>query len=131
MENLDDIYKYVDSEEEEYRNTLATVDKDGKRIWLYPKMPKGPFFNKRVIATIAFLIIFFSGPFIKINGLPLLMMNVFERKFVILGQLFLPQDFIIFGLGMIAFVVFIILFTVTYGRIWCGWDRCVWFLCAR
>ncbi|MCP9766816.1 cytochrome c oxidase accessory protein CcoG [Lacihabitans sp. LS3-19] len=121
MENLDDIYKYVDSEEDEYRNTLATVDKEGKRIWLYPKMPKGPFFNKRVLATIAFLIIFLSGPFIKINGLPLLMMNVFERKFVIFGQLFLPQDFIIFGLGMISFVVFIILFTVTYGRIWCGW----------
>lgn len=121
MENIDDIYKYVDSEQDEFRNTLATVDKDGKRIWLYPKMPKGAFFNKRIIATIVFLSIFLSAPFIKINGLPLIMMNIFERKFAIFGQLFLPQDFIIFGLGMITFVVFIILFTVTYGRIWCGW----------
>lgn len=48
-------------------------------------------------------------------------MNVFERKFSIFGQLFMPQDFIIFGLAMVTFVVFIILFTVTYGRIWCGW----------
>lgn len=121
MENIDDIYKYADSEQDEFRNTLATVDKDGKRIWLYRKMPKGAFFNKRIIATIVFLAVFLSAPFIKINGLPLIMMNIFERKFAIFGQLFLPQDFIIFGLGMITFVVFIILFTVTYGRIWCGW----------
>ena len=108
-------------EDEEYRDSLATVDKDGKRIWLYPKKAKGAFFNKRVIATIAFLAIFISGPFIKIGGQPLLMMNVFDRKFVIFGQYFLPQDFVLFGLGMIIFVLFIVLFTVSFGRIWCGW----------
>lgn len=106
---------------EEYRNSIATVDKDGKRIWLYPKKPKGAFFNKRIITTIVFLAIFFAGPLVKIGGQPLLMFNIFERKFVILGQLFLPQDFVIFGVGMIIFFVFIILFTVVYGRVWCGW----------
>lgn len=121
MKNFEDIYEFVDSEDDEFRNTLATVDKTGKRIWLYPKKPSGSFFNKRIIATILFLVIFIAGPFIKINGMPLLMMNFFERKFSIFGQLFMPQDFIIFGLAMVTFVVFIILFTVTYGRIWCGW----------
>lgn len=108
-------------DEEAYRDTIATVDKNGKRIWLYPKKPKGKFYNKRVLATIGFLLIFISGPFIKVDGQPLLMMNFFDRKFVIFGQIFLPQDFVIFGIGMIIFVVFIALFTVTYGRIWCGW----------
>ena len=108
-------------DEEAYRDSLATVDKDGKRVWLYPKKPSGSFYNKRILATIGFLLVFFSVPFVKINGMPLLMMNFLERKFVIFGQLFLPQDFILFGIGMIIFVVFIILFTVTYGRIWCGW----------
>ncbi len=108
-------------DDEEYRDSLATVDKDGKRIWLYPKKPKGSFYNKRIWATIVFLIVFISGPFIKIAGQPLLMMNIFERKFVIFGRLFLPQDFVIFGLGMIIFVLFITLFTVAFGRIWCGW----------
>ncbi len=119
MSSANTIFEY--EEDEEFRNSIATVDKDGKRIWLYPKRPKGRFYNKRIIATIIFLILFFSGPIIKINGLPLLMLNIFERKFVILGQLFLPQDFVIFGLGMIIFVVFITLFTVAFGRIWCGW----------
>ncbi len=114
-------YDELYEDQEEFRDSIATVDKDGKRIWLYPKKPKGPFFNKRILATIVFLVVFIAGPFIKINGQPLLMMNIFDRKFVIFGQLFLPQDFVLFGLGMITFVVFIALFTVTFGRVWCGW----------
>lgn len=121
MNNIESLYDYVDSEDDEFRNTMATVDKEGKRIWLYPKRPSGYFFNKRLWATIGFLVLFFAGPIVKIDGQPLLMMNFFERKFVILGQLFLPQDFVLFGLGMIIFVMFIIVFTVSFGRIWCGW----------
>ncbi len=107
--------------DEEYRDTIATVDKNGKRVWLHPKKPKGSFHNKRIIATIVFLSIFFAVPFIRIKGEPLLMLNFFERKFVIFGQIFFPQDFLLFGVGMIIFFVFIILFTVVYGRFWCGW----------
>jgi cytochrome c oxidase accessory protein FixG len=63
----------------------------------------------------------FAGPWIKIDGEPLLLLNILERKFVILGKVFWPQDFYLFGLAMITMVVFIILFTVVYGRIFCGW----------
>lgn len=118
--NTDTIYEEI-YDDEAYRDSLATVDKDGKRIWLSPKKPKGPFYNKRLIATVVFLLVFFSVPFIKIGGMPLLEMNIFERKFIIFGQLFLPQDFVMFGIGMIIFVLFITLFTVAFGRIWCGW----------
>ncbi|WP_337042339.1 cytochrome c oxidase accessory protein CcoG [Emticicia sp. 17c] len=114
MSNLD----FID---EAYRDSIATVDKEGKRIWVYPKKPKGSYHNYRIIATIIFLTIFFSGPFIKINGQPLLMINIFERKFVLFGQLFLPQDSVIFSVGLITFFLFITLFTVVYGRFWCGW----------
>ncbi len=100
-----DISEFYD---DEFRDTIATVDKNGKRIWLHPKKPKGSYHNKRIIATIVFLAIFFSVPFIKIKGQALLMMNIFERKFVIFGQPFLPQDFVLFGIGMIIFFVFII-----------------------
>ena len=49
------------------------------------------------------------------------MLNVVERKFIIFGQIFWPQDFFILLLGFLTFVVFIILFTVVYGRVFCGW----------
>ncbi|RFS18193.1 cytochrome c oxidase accessory protein CcoG [Emticicia sp. C21] len=113
MSNLD----FID---EAYRDSIATVDSEGKRVWVYPKKPSGRYHNYRVIATIIFLTVFFVGPFVKINGQPLLMINVFERKFVLFGQLFLPQDSVIFSVGLLTFFVFIIVFTVVYGRFWCG-----------
>ena len=107
--------------EEEYRDTIATVDELGKRVWIYPKKPKGQYHNYRIIVTIVLLGLLFSGPFIKIGGHPLLLLNIFERKFVILGQAFWPQDFFLLALLAVTFFVFIILFTVAFGRVWCGW----------
>ncbi|MDH5367826.1 MAG: cytochrome c oxidase accessory protein CcoG [Cyclobacteriaceae bacterium] len=114
---MKDFYEY----DEEYRDTLATVDEQGKRIWVYPKKPKGKFHNKRIVVTIILLTIFFSGPFIKIGGHPFLLLNILERKFVIFGQAFWPQDFFLFALTLVVLFVFIILFTIVFGRIWCGW----------
>ena len=61
------------------------------------------------------------GPFITIGGNPLLLMNIPERKFVVLGQIFWPQDMIIFAVGLLVFLVGIIMFTTAFGRLWCGW----------
>ena len=104
-----------------FRDSLSTVDAQGKRVWVYPKKPQGKFYNARTWVSIGLLIILFGGPFIRINGEPLLLLNVLERKFVIFGQVFWPQDFYLFGLAMIMLVVFIILFTAVYGRLFCGW----------
>lgn len=113
----DDLYRY----DEEFRDTIATVDKKGKRIWLFPKKPGGTLHQWRVVVTVVLLFIFFSGPFLKIGGRPFLLLNIFERKFVVLGQAFWPQDFVLLAITLITFFVFIILFTVVFGRIWCGW----------
>lgn len=107
--------------DEEYRNSIATVDEKGKRIWIYPKKPSGSIHRWRIIVTTFLLTILFAGPFIKINGQPFLLLNIFERKFVVLGQAFWPQDFILLAITLITFFVFIILFTVVFGRVWCGW----------
>ncbi|HLI94409.1 MAG TPA: cytochrome c oxidase accessory protein CcoG, partial [Puia sp.] len=44
-----------------------------------------------------------------------------EARFIIFGKIFWPQDFFIFGLTMVTFVVFVILFTAAFGRLFCGW----------
>lgn len=111
------LYQY----DEEFRDTIATVDEQGKRIWVYPKKPAGKLHRLRIIVTVILLSILFAGPFIRINGQPFLLLNIFERKFVVLGQVFWPQDFILLALTLITFFVFIILFTVVFGRVWCGW----------
>jgi polyferredoxin len=106
---------------EEFRDHLTTVDSKGKRVWLYPKKPSGRFYNARTWVSLAFLIVFLALPFIKVNGEQILQFNILERKFVLFGLLFTPQDFHLFVLAMITFIVFIILFTVIYGRLFCGW----------
>ncbi|MEZ5017552.1 MAG: cytochrome c oxidase accessory protein CcoG [Flavipsychrobacter sp.] len=104
-----------------FRDKVATVDKQGKRVWVFPQKPKGWYYNARTWLSVLYLIVFFGLPFVKVNGRPLFLLNILERKFIIFGQIFWPQDFFIFGLSMILFIVFIALFTVVFGRVFCGW----------
>ncbi|MFA0964901.1 cytochrome c oxidase accessory protein CcoG [Roseivirga sp. BDSF3-8] len=108
-------------EKQSYRDKISTVDAEGKRVWIYPKKPSGPYYNWRKWVSYGLLILLFAGPFLRIDGQPVLLLNILERKFIILGQVFWPQDFHLFALALIAGVVFIILFTVVYGRLFCGW----------
>ena len=108
-------------ENDEYRNTIATVDSSGKRIWLYPKKPKGRFYNYRKYVTYFLLLVLFGLPFIKMNGRPFVMLNVLDTEFILFGIYFAPQDFHLFVIAMLIFMVFIALFTVIYGRLFCGW----------
>jgi cytochrome c oxidase accessory protein FixG len=109
------------SVDESFRDTIATINEEGKRNWIYPKKPKGKFYTARGITSIVYLILLFGLPFVKVNGEPLILLNVLERKFILFGVIFWPQDFILFGLGMLTFLVFIVLFTVAFGRLFCGW----------
>lgn len=106
---------------EKYRDSISLVDKGGDRNWVYPKKPKGPLYTGRTWFSVSLMVLLFAGPFLKLNGHPLLLLNVLERKFIILGIPFWPQDLPLFALLMLTFVVFIIVFTVVFGRVWCGW----------
>jgi cytochrome c oxidase accessory protein FixG len=107
--------------DQSFRDSVATIDKKGKRNFLFPKKPKGKLYRWRTIASLVYLAIFFTLPFIKIAGQPLFLFNVLQRKFILFGQIFWPQDFFIFAIGFLASVVFIIVFTVVFGRVFCGW----------
>jgi cytochrome c oxidase accessory protein FixG len=106
---------------ESFRDHIATVDSTGKRVWIFPKKPKGKYTNYRTWLSYGLLALLFSAPFIRIGGEPLILMNVLERKFIIFGQVFWPQDFHLFVFAMITGIVFVILFTVVFGRLFCGW----------
>ena len=107
--------------EEIFRDSVATISKEGKRNYIHPKKPKGRLYNLRTWFSRFYLVVFFTLPFIKVNDEPLLMLNVLERKFIIFGMIFWPQDFFLLAVTLITFFVFIILFTVVFGRVWCGW----------
>ena len=107
--------------DESFRDSISTICKEGKRNWIYPKKPKGSLHNKRVFVTIVLLTMLFTGPFWTWNGHAVFLLNVLERKFILFGIPFWPQDFFLLVLAMLTFFVFIILFTAVFGRVWCGW----------
>lgn len=108
-------------EGESFRDKVATIDESGKRKWVFAYKPSGKFYKARTWLSIFYLIVFFGLPFVQYKGEPFMMLNILERKFVIFGFVFWSQDFYLFGISMILFIVFIIVFSVAFGRLFCGW----------
>ena len=107
--------------QDNFRDTIGTLNNEGKRAWVFPKKPSGKWYDYRKYVSYVLLIFLFAAPFVKIGGNQFLMFNVLERRFNIFGIPFWPQDFHIFVIMMVVGVVFIILFTVAFGRLFCGW----------
>lgn len=109
------------STEENFRDHISTADKEGRRLWVFPTRPNGIYYRLRTILS-WFLLAFMAGaPFVKINGEPLLLFDILNRKFIFFSLVFWPQDFHLFVLAVITFIIFIVLFTSVYGRLFCGW----------
>jgi len=112
---------HISDSDNYFRDHFSGVNENGKRNWFHPQKPKGFWHNRRAVFTVVVLSILFITPFLKYNNQPLLLLNVLERKFIIFGLFIGPQDYWLFGLTMLSFMVFIVLFTTIFGRLWCGW----------
>lgn len=108
-------------QQESFREQLGVLERTGKRHWIYPKKVNGFYYKARTVFGIVLLTALFGMPFIKINGHPFMLFNILERKFIIFGVPFFPQDFFLLALTLITFIVFVALFTVVFGRLFCGW----------
>ena len=107
--------------DDSFRDRIATVDAKGKRKWVYAHKTRGKLFNIRTWVSWFFFALFFALPFIEFKGSPFFLFNIPDAKFILFGKVFWPQDFFIFGLFMVTGIVFIILFTAAFGRLFCGW----------
>jgi cytochrome c oxidase accessory protein FixG len=107
--------------QDSFRDRIATVDAKGKRKWVFAQKPKGKFYNIRTWVSWGFFVLFFTLPFITYHGRPYFLFNIPNAEFIIFGKIFWPQDFFIFGVLMLTFIVFIVLFTAAFGRLFCGW----------
>jgi cytochrome c oxidase accessory protein FixG len=113
---MEDLYH-----DESFRGRISSVTSTGKRNWIYALQPSGKFYAYRNYIAWVYLSIIFILPFIYVRGNPLFLINIIDSKFILFGKIFWPQDFFILALGMIFFIVFIALFTIIYGRLFCGW----------
>jgi cytochrome c oxidase accessory protein FixG len=111
----------MQEQELSFRDRPINLNERGGRKWVYAKKPAGKWYTRRTIFSWLMLLFFVGVPFIRINGHPLILLDIASRKFIIFGAIFWAQDTFILALLMLSFVLFIVLFTVTFGRLWCGW----------
>ena len=100
---------------------LSTLEADGSRRWLYPRLSKGDFLAKRRAVAYILILLFTAIPYMRLNGRPLMLLDVLHRKFYLFGFTFLPTDTILLALFLVMLIVSIFLITALFGRVWCGW----------
>ncbi len=100
---------------------LSTLEKDGSRRWLNPRLSSGAFLTKRRAFAYFLIVAFTLTPYIRFQGKPLILLDILHRKFILFGFTFLPTDTILLALSLVMVLVGIFLLTALFGRVWCGW----------
>lgn len=100
---------------------LPTLNEDGSRNWLRPKLSTGPWFSRRRIVAYLLMVVFIGLPHATIRGKPAILLDVPRRQFTILGATFLPTDTLLLMLLLASVVIAVFLFSALFGRVWCGW----------
>lgn len=102
-------------------HVLSTLESDGSRRWLFPRLSAGYFWKVRRIVGYALIALFVALPHLRINGKPSILLDITQREFTILGYTFLPTDTLLLALLMLSIFLTIFLLTAMFGRVWCGW----------
>ena len=102
-------------------HVLSTLERDGSRRWLKPRVSPGRFWHHRRWVAYALIAVFTLVPFTRIHGKQTILLDIAARRFTIFGYTFLPTDTLLLALFMVFMLLSIFLATALFGRVWCGW----------
>jgi cytochrome c oxidase accessory protein FixG len=100
---------------------LPTLNSDGSRRWIRPRLYPGPKWRARRVVAWALMATFVALPWLRIGGKPVVLLDVAGREFTLFGRTFLPTDGVLLMLLLLSIFVAIVLVTALVGRAWCGW----------
>ncbi|MBP1685857.1 MAG: cytochrome c oxidase accessory protein CcoG [Deltaproteobacteria bacterium] len=106
---------------ESEERVLSTLNADGSRRWLRPRLSPGRFLSARRILAWILIAVFTLLPYLRINGKPAILLDILHRRFTLFGTTFLPTDTVLLALLVIGLVVSIFFVTAVFGRVWCGY----------
>lgn len=106
---------------EAQERVLSTLNRDGSRRWIRPKASKGRYYRRRFITAWSLIATFTLIPILKLNGKPLMLLDIQKREFTFFGATFLPTDTFLLMLLLFSIFIGIFLVTAVFGRVWCGW----------
>ena len=102
-------------------DVLSTLNSDGTRRWLRPRVSVGRFLAARRIVAWALVVLFVALPFLRVRGQPAVLFDIARWRLTLLGKMFLPSDTILLAVLLVGFVVALFFLTAVLGRVWCGW----------
>lgn len=105
----------------EAKDGLTMLDAHGHKMDIIPAEVKGFFRNRRTLAYWVLIMIFLALPWIKINGMQAILIDIVNRKFELFGVRFWSHDGPLIFFILLALVFGLALMTALFGRIWCGW----------
>lgn len=100
---------------------LPTLNADGTRNRIRPRLYPGPLHKKRRVVAWALVVLFVALPWLEIGGKPAIFLNVVQREFSFFGHTFLATDGVLLMLLMLAIFAAVFWTTALVGRAWCGW----------
>jgi cytochrome c oxidase accessory protein FixG len=100
---------------------LSTLNRDGTRNWLRPRLARGRFLRRRRAVAVALIAVFAALPFLNIAGRPALLIDLVAGELAVFGAVFRPSDGIVLMLLGITVVLMVFVVTALFGRVWCGW----------
>jgi cytochrome c oxidase accessory protein FixG len=103
------------------RRALPTLQADGKRRVLRPKLSEGRFLTWRRRVGYALIALFVVLPFVRVGGKPFVLLDVVHREFTLFGRTFFATDGLLLALLLLAIFVSIVGTTALVGRAFCGW----------
>lgn len=100
---------------------LPTLNSDGTRNRIRPRLYPGRLFRARRIVAWLLMALFVALPLLRVAGKPAILLDVVNRRFVLFGRTFLATDGVLLMLLLLAIFVGVVLVTALVGRAWCGW----------
>ncbi|MEO7037520.1 MAG: cytochrome c oxidase accessory protein CcoG [Polyangiaceae bacterium] len=100
---------------------LPTLNADGSRNRLRPRLYPGRLHSRRRWVGWALITLFAGLPFVRVGGAPALLLDVVQRKFQLFGRTFLATDGVLLMLLMLTIFATVFWVTALVGRAWCGW----------
>jgi cytochrome c oxidase accessory protein FixG len=100
---------------------LSTLNQDGTRHWLRPRLARGRFLRRRRAVAYALIALFVALPLVSIGGRPAFLIDLVARELVVCGAVFRPSETVVLMLVGLTVVLAVFVVTALFGRVWCGW----------
>lgn len=100
---------------------LPTLNEDGSRRRLRPKLVRGRYFQRRRVVAIFLMVLFAALPLGRMNDKPLVLLDLPAREFTFFGSTFFATDGVLLMLALLVIFVAVVGVTALLGRAFCGW----------